>query len=415
MGRPPLEPGTFGNIPPPRKLAPKKWEASCRYRRLDGETVRVIREGRNKTEARRSLDAALYDLMGRSAPVAKLRPHNTVSEAADLWIERVEQQRRGTTHETYQRILERHVRPGMGALRLGEVNVPAIETFLDGLRETHYRGKPLSAEVLRKAKTVLKGVMQVAVRHGAVAANPVREIDRIEGGARKPARALTPAERADLLAKLDELAATVPDKAANNRRYRQTVIDADLPDIVRFMLGTGVRIGECLGVRWGDFALADVATASGQQKIPVVNISGNVVRVTGKGLLRHGGKSQTAQRAVPVPAFVVEMLTRRRDGAPDERPVFCAGTLGYRDPRNTSRSLREAREEVDYPWVVSHVFRKTAASEWKRMGLDDRVIADLMGHAQVSMTTDVYFGRRQLHPASVGAMDAAWAAEALPS
>jgi integrase len=414
MGRSALEPGQNGKFSKPRKLGPKKYEASCRYRKLDGEMLRVVRQGSTGAAATRSLQAALDELRGVER-VVELKPHDRVSTAADLWIARVKRERRPTTHETYKRVLDRHVRPGVGALRLREVTVPAIESFLDVMRDKRYQGKPLSAATLRTARTVVKGVMQVAVRHGAVAANPVREIDRIEGGARKPARALTPAERADLLTKLDELAATVPDEAATDRRYRQTVIDPDLPDLVRFMLGTGVRIGECLGVRWGDFALADIVTADGPRRIPVVNISGNIVRVTGQGLIRHEGKTDTAQRAVPVPQFVLEMLSARRDGAPDERPVFCAGTLGYRDARNTSRSLRQAREEVGYPWVVSHVFRKTAASEWKRMGLDDRVIADLMGHAQVSMTTDVYFGRRQLHPASVGAMDAAWAAEALPS
>jgi integrase len=410
MGRPPLEPGTFGNIPPPRKLAPKKWEASCRFRRLDGETIRVIREGRNKTEARRNLDAALYELMGRDAPAAKLRPHSTVNDAADLWIGRVKAEQLATTHETYSRLLERHVRPGLGALRLGEVNVPALKTFLDSRKRT------LAASTLRTIKTTLLAILQEAVDHGAITANPAKSLGRIRSDGRKAPRALTPQERSDFLSKLETLAATVTERTdRNGRRYKQRGCDPDLPDLVRFMLGTGVRIGECLAVRWGDFALADIVTADGPRRIPVVNISGNIVRVTGQGLIRHEGKTDTAQRAVPVPQFVVEMLSARRDGAPDERPVFCAGTLGYRDARNTSRSLRQAREEVGYDWVVSHVFRKTAASEWKRMGLDDRVIADLMGHAQVSMTTDVYFGRRQLHPASVGAMDAAWAAEALPS
>lgn len=45
-----------------------------------------------------------------------------------------------------------------------------------------------------------------------------------------------------------------------------------------------------------------------------------------------------------------------------------------------------------------HVFRKTAISEWKRMGLMDLHIADLAGHAKVSMTQDVYFDRNRIHP-----------------
>lgn len=383
----PLEPGAHGDISAPRQVGPKRWQVSCRFRRLDGRMLRVVREGPNKTAAQRSLDAALYELLGK-ATEAKLRPHSTVNEAADLWIARVKAEQLATTHETYRRLLDRHVRPGVGQLRLREVNVPTLKGFLDGLKPT------LAASTLRTIRTVLVGVMQEAIDHGAITANPVKELGRIRGGPRRAPRALTPQERTDFLSRL----AADPD-----------AVRVDLPDLALFMLGTGTRIGECIGVRWGDFALADVVTAAGPRQVPVVNISGNVVRVTGVGLVRHEGKTETAQRAIPLPRFVVEMLAiRRLPDTPDDRPVFCAGTLGYRDARNTSRSLRNARIKAGYPWVVSHVFRKTAASEWKRMGLDDRVIADLMGHAQVSMTTDVYFGRRQLHAAGADAMHAAW-------
>ena len=44
------------------------------------------------------------------------------------------------------------------------------------------------------------------------------------------------------------------------------------------------------------------------------------------------------------------------------------------------------------------MFRKTAISEWKRMGLVDLHIADLAGHTKVSMTQDVYCDRNRLYP-----------------
>ena len=47
-----------------------------------------------------------------------------------------------------------------------------------------------------------------------------------------------------------------------------------------------------------------------------------------------------------------------------------------------------------FDWVTSHVFRKTVATLMDQAGLSSRAAADQLGHANTSMTTDVYFGRK---------------------
>lgn len=406
MAKPPIPPGKPGNIPPPLKLGSNRWKASCRFRKLNGEFVRVIRIRETSREARTALDDAVDELKREVEAHTSLRPVDTVNTAADLWIERVERDQRGTTHETYSRLLELHLRPALGALRLREVSVPAVQAMFDKLK-----ANGLSPSTRRTVKTVALGVFETAVSHGAIADNPAKKIGKIRADARKAPRSLTPQERTDFVTKLSALASTPVEKEGRNgRTYVNFGCDPELPDLVTFMLGTGVRIGECLGVRWGDFAVAEIVDGEGAtRKVPVVNITGNLVRVKGQGLIRHEGKTETARRAIPLPRFVTDMLARRRnEHITDGMPVFCSSTLGYRDARNTSRSLRAARTEVGYEWVHSHVFRKTAASEWYRMGLDDRAVSDLMGHAHISMTQDVYAGRKQLHAAGADAQDAAW-------
>jgi integrase len=44
--------------------------------------------------------------------------------------------------------------------------------------------------------------------------------------------------------------------------------------------------------------------------------------------------------------------------------------------------------------VTSHVFRKTAITLLDDAGLSARLIADQAGHSQISMTQDVYMGRK---------------------
>jgi integrase len=57
--------------------------------------------------------------------------------------------------------------------------------------------------------------------------------------------------------------------------------------------------------------------------------------------------------------------------------------------------------------VTSHVFRKTAATELDRDGLSARVIADQLGHANVSMTQDRYLGRQAVTSDAADALDRA--------
>jgi len=80
---------------------------------------------------------------------------------------------------------------------------------------------------------VLSGVCGWLVRRGAMAVNPVRELTPLELDRDRTARALSSAEVRRWLALFDG--------DGFGRRH-------DLPELARFMLATGLRLGEALGV-----------------------------------------------------------------------------------------------------------------------------------------------------------------------
>jgi integrase len=130
--------------------------------------------------------------------------------------------------------------------------------------------------------------MQQAVLHQAVA-SPVRELERIEppkGHRKAPPRGLTAEERRRLFASVDA------DKVA---------VGADLPDLIRFAIGSGLRVGELCAVRWMNLNLdgIPVVIQDDMRLVPVVAVRQNVYPVKGKGLAVHGGKTATALRIVP--------------------------------------------------------------------------------------------------------------------
>ena len=370
MGRPPLEVGTYGKI---RfvTLGSGAVRAKARFRGFDGVIRDISRTGATVTKAERALKKAISEEM-RTPSGGEITARSRFKDVAALWMgwqqRRVDSGDRATgTFDNYRSMLDNHVLPALGELRLSEVTVPRLDKFFPALQDKS------SAAHARTARAVVSGILRYAVRHGAITTNPAREIEPITGGTRKKARALTLDERKAWLAQLE-----LDPKASA----------MDLPDLTRFMLATGVRIGEALALYWEDVDL-DAGT---------VSISYTVVRVRGVGLVRKSPKTDSGVRVLPLPAWALDMLSKRHATAvaehrADAHPVFPDSLGGLRDPSNTRRALRDARGSDGFAWVTSHVFRKTAGTVLDEAKLSARQIADQLGHAKPSMTQDVYMGR----------------------
>jgi integrase len=295
------------------------------------------------------------------------------------------------TVRNYESHWRLYIEPVLGDVPLEWVTPRRCDQFLKQLR----RGKGYA--VVKGVRSALSEILAVAERADALPRNPVEQVADIPGSAAKPARALDPAEAVDLWEKLTVLAQTLPDKAGNNRRYRQTGCDPDLPHLVLWMLGTSDRLGNALAVHWPWIDL-QAATAK---------LGPNVIRVKGEGLRLNDGTTKTRDAVLDLPDPVVAMLLLRqqRTYAP-MGPVFCDAFGGLRDPSNTSRSLRAALDEVGYDWVTSHVFRKTVATVLDDAGLSARHVADQLRHARPSMTQDRYMKRGARNPQAKSALEA---------
>jgi integrase len=361
---------------------PDRYRALADYRDFDGRVRRVERSGRSMAVAENALRIALQERtnVGRITGGELTRAHR-FSDAAALWLRKMEAAARSGrrspgTVDTYRQHLNKHVLPALKDLRLGEMTVPLLDRFIE--RITNEVG-PATAKACR---SIVSGILRVAVRHGALAANPTREIEPIEYVARRQPRALTVAECAAWFRQLDA------DEDARDR---------DLPDLCRFLLATGVRIGEALAVIWGEV----------DREAGTVAITSTIIRVKGVGLVRKGTKSKAGDRTLLLPGWAAAMLDRRflDDTHRLDEPVFPDFDGGWRDPSNTSRTLRETRGSEGFAWVTSHVFRKTAATILDEAGLSARAVADQLGHARPSMTQDVYMGRRMMNPRAAEALD----------
>jgi integrase len=386
VGRAPMAIGTWGLIRTypvgqDANVKPVRHRAMADYRDFDGVVRRVEASGRSITQATQNLRQKLQNrtLAGRHGELTAM---SRFADAADLWLAKVDEmvkegRRSPGTFDTYRRQLKNHVLPAMGEVRLGEATTPLVDKVIGAIKID------VSSATAKSCRSVISGVMGLAVRYGAVVVNPVREVERIESKPRREPRALTMDERVRLLKQLRD------DEKARRR---------DLPDLVFYMLATGVRIGEALAVVWSEVDF-DAGT---------VRVTSTLVRVRGEGLLRKGTKSRAGERTLPLPVSALAVLRRRfMAGARLDQPVFPDVNGGFRDPANVRRELRKARGEETLAWITSHSFRKTAATILDEAALSARLVADQLGHSRPSMTQDVYLSRRAVDSQTALALEAA--------
>ena len=378
MGRPPLPLGTHGRIRVYR-LGPKRYRARTQFRDLDGMIRDVERTGPSQAAAENLLRVALRD-RDRAVRDGDITGESTVRALGELWLAEIDRlvgkgKRSPTTAQAYRYRYDRHIRDGIGALRVRELSVARLDRLV---MQVHDRYGVAAAKTTR---TVLSGMIGLAVRYDALDRNPVRDVGRIDSE-KSSARALTLAEAIELRAKIhaDEQC----------RRW-------DLVVFTDFMLATGLRIGEASALRWDDLDLNE----------GIVTVNGTVVRVTGVGLIIKSPKSANGRRKLELPSWTVGMLRRRRDRAQpnDQGVVFSAPGGGLRDPSNTQSDLRSVFDAAGFTWVTSHIYRKTVATLMDEAGLTARQAADQLGHAKVSMTQDNYFGRKVARTGAAGLLE----------
>lgn len=255
-------------------------------------------------------------------------------------------------------IMRNHVLPRWGAVPLAKIEHSAVQAWVTEL------GDRLSPASVRECYRLASGVMRSAVRDRLIGFNPCE-------GVRLPARRRKDTD--DQVISRDELVSkllpAVPD------RYRALVALAG---------GTGLRWGECAGLCWDALDLA----------AGIVRVVRVAEEVSGHVRLKPYPKSKAGRRTVPLPGFVVQVLTEhaRCFGNDGDGLVFTTGT-GEAIRRGTFRSrvwkpsLRRAGLSVALRF---HDLRHSYATWLVSDGVPINDVAKVMGHEQTSTTLNRY-------------------------
>ncbi|MFI9548457.1 tyrosine recombinase XerC [Streptomyces sp. NPDC052016] len=325
----------------------------------DGTTARKFAYGKTwaecDTKRRELLDkvAQGVPVPTRSAKLAEWLPY---------WLEHfIKPNRKRTTYSKYAMHVRLYLVPLLGSKSLEALGPRHVRTFV---AEVSRRASPATA---KEAHRVLRTALTAACREELVTRNAASLVE----APKVPRRELTPWT-------LDETL-TFLEHARRDPLYAAFVLAVSM----------GLRRGEILGLRWSDVDLDH----------RVLRVSKQVQRVGGE-LYEDTTKSGRA-RPVPLPLICLAALrwhrmrqteAARRKGVELSPSAYVFTTRNGRpiDPQNVNRSFLRITAAAGLRRIRLHDARHGCATLLTAAGVAPRVVMEILGHSQISITMDVY-------------------------
>ncbi|MGE0541496.1 MAG: tyrosine-type recombinase/integrase [Dehalococcoidia bacterium] len=317
--------------------------------------------GKTRAEVQRKMTAGLRDVQ-QGLPVPTGR--QTVGQFLDRWLaDVVKLKNRPRTYVSYEEAVRLHLKPALGKLSLERLTPQVIQTALTRMIENG-----VSAHRTAYVRNILRNALGRAVKWGLIPRNPAALTDAPRWN-RRHVEAMTDAEARALLA----------------------LFDGDrFGGIYTTALALGLRRGEVLGLRWSDVDF-DAGTLA---------IGGQFQYYDGAWCYMEP-KTDRSQRTLALPAFLKARLQEQRSRVLEQRlragPLWQDHDLVFPTDRGTPHhgeniSHRFARllRQAGMPAMRMHDLRHGAASLLLAQGVTLREIMEILGHAQINITADLY-------------------------
>jgi integrase len=291
--------------------------------------------------------------------------------------------RASSAHSTvvrYRGILRNYLQPRLGRFKLAALQPQHVQSYQADLLKRGF-----SASSLTLHRTLLGGALKQAVAFGLIPRNVVSLVKPPRDNKEARGRMLTPEQARALL-----------DAVRGDR----------LEAFHLLLLTAGLRRGEALGLRWADIELDG-------PNGPTVHVRQQLQWPDGKPTLVPL-KSRKSVRSIPLPSITVEALRVRRERQEHERRLigegpWQAGGLVF-NAENGAPLYRNTITKQFHAHVAAagidrlrpHDLRHTYGSLLMSQGVPLKTISELMGHASIEITADIY-----LHSLDVQVRDTA--------
>jgi integrase len=295
-------------------------------------------------------------LANRAAGVANgnkpTRSRVTFRTLAAEWQAHVLPMYKHSTQRNHRHILEKHLLPRFGDMAMTDITRQEVQAYVAHLVSSGYAPKTTD-----HMHDVLSAVLRTAVKWGHLPENPAREVDLPTLINVIPKWALTIAQASALLETLSPLPKT----------------------LVSVALLSGLRRGELFALRWRDFDEASQCL---------------IVREAVYEGTFSTPKTAAGVRQIPLSEAAIKLIVDWRGRVKRSEPealLFSTWSGKPISPNNVVRRwIAPACDALGIKRVTWLTLRRTYSSWAHEKGVPGKVIAQLMGHAKVDTTLNVY-------------------------
>lgn len=304
-----------------------------------------------------------------------------VNELLDLYLDGIDADKNLAlkTRFDYRQYADDYIRPYIGDRRVRDITPEVVLAWqrkllkeggakkLKGKDGKSGSGKPLSPNTVNRIRAPLSATFKLAVQAGMIPINPLVQAPRPKPQ-RKIPKYWSPEEARKFLALMEG--------------------DRTWP-IWAFLLGSGVRIGELVSLRWPSVDLKN-------RRVRIMDF----VSTLGYDMMPSRGKSRDSIRTIDLDDGLADVLRQQKVLQKTERLaasdwiesdfVFTRPDGGQYHPMNLSRLLATYTTELDVPRLTAHGLRHTSATLMLASGVPPKVAAERLGHADATLFTNLY-------------------------
>ncbi len=294
-------------------------------------------------------------------------PNQKLKDYLEQWLEEVHKPPiiRLSSHVKYRGLLRNQIIPALGHLQLRRVTPQHLQLFYNNLLKNG-----LSSSVVQSIHGLLHKAFDNAIRWNLIARNVCDLVS-------------PPPLRTKEIQPLSMDQARILLEAAKEHNLETFLI---------VVLATGMRHGEMRGLRWHDIQFEEQC----------LYVRRTVSRIAGYGYVEGDPKTAKGKRKIILPDFVISQLKKHRIQQAERKQkagekwqerdlVFCNRSGGFIHQDVILEMFRRILAKAGLPLELRiHDLRHSAATIFLSMGIHPKIVQELLGHSQISMTLDTY-------------------------
>lgn len=314
-------------------------------------------------EAKKKLMKALTEI---DVPKSKSNDR-PFSEILQLWLENNQVRQKGSTTYKYQVVIEHHINPELGILKVSQISSATIHSFLEKKQKMGRldQNGGLSASYVRTMAIIIQSALTFAANEGFC--------KPLQSPIYKPATAKKELEILD-----------VEDQKRLEEYIKQK---GDLTCIGIFItLYAGLRIGEICALRWEDIDLERRVIHIRHTISRVQNI--DPISKNKTKLILDTPKTGTSLRDIPIASLLFTLLDQIK--TENKREFVLSSSASFISPRTYEYRFHKILESCSIKQVNYHALRHTFATRCVEAGVDVKSLSEILGHSDVSTTLNTY-------------------------